>query len=220
MTRSSNINSLEYWDVRFGSGDWERKGGFSQTRAFAEAQVPRLGLGRNFSRTLCDFGCGAGDAFPVYREAFPTAKLVGVDFSSEAIRICQKHYFTLGQFIVGGVEAVPRCDVIIASNVLEHIEDDELVVHALALRCSRLFLIVPYRERPLTSEHLRSYDEQSFARFPVLRRTVYASRGWSEYGWSRYVSINALNVARWFLNRPMRRRNMQVMYEIQGSSPY
>lgn len=35
----SNVNTLDYWDNCFGSGDREAKGGYSQTRAFALSQI-------------------------------------------------------------------------------------------------------------------------------------------------------------------------------------
>ena len=102
MSSGNNINTKDYWNSRFGTGDWESKGGFSQTRAFAESQVLHFGLPEDFSGTLCDFGCGAGDAFPVYRVTYPNAKLIGVDFSSKAIQLCREKYSSIAEFIKGG----------------------------------------------------------------------------------------------------------------------
>ena len=118
------VNSEEYWNFRFGSGDWSAKAGFSQTEGFASSQVGRFGLGRDFRGSLCDFGCGAGDSFPIYRAAFPEAKLFGVDFSKEAIALCKSRFEALATFACGGIDAVPHCDVIVCSNVLEHLDDD------------------------------------------------------------------------------------------------
>lgn len=216
MSTKANINTLEYWNRRFGSGDWESKGGFSQTRAFAESQVDKLDLPSNFAGVLCDFGCGAGDAFPVYRQAFPNAKLIGVDFSQEAINLCQTKYSNLAEFYQGGHEVVPDSDVIITSNVLEHIENDQEIVEILLKKCTRLYIIVPYREKHLISEHLRSYDKDSFSKYPVIKTVIFPSRGWSEYGWQKYVSIYIKNIFRLLLNRPLRRRNMQIMFDLQG----
>src|SRR4051812_13831088 len=138
----NNPNTIDYWDKRFKTGDWQDKGGFSQTHCFAVAQLPHLGLDVSFSGAICDFGCGAGDSFPVYRRAFPGASLFGVDFSDAAIDICRARYSAIATFRTGGVEAVPDSDVIICSNVLEHVDDDEAIVSALKAHCSKLFVVV------------------------------------------------------------------------------
>lgn len=216
MQRQKNINTLEYWNRRFATGDWERHGGFSQTRAFAESQIPRLGVSKEFYGTLCDFGCGAGDAFPVYRAAYPNASLIGVDFSSTAIALCQERYSDIAVFINGDEASVPICDVLVVSNVLEHLDDDKALISNLLKKCSRLIVVVPYQEQNLCAEHVRKYDSQSFSDFPVVRKEVFASRGWSEFGLKRLVVINAGNLLSQLVGRPARRRKMQILFEISG----
>jgi len=211
-----NVNTAEYWNRRFGSGDWERKGGFSQTYQFAEAQVPRFQLQPTFRGAVCDFGCGAGDAMPVYARNFPNARLVGVDFSRDAIEICRQRYGSIATFIVGDASAVPRVDVIVCSNVLEHLDDDKGVISTLLERCTRLYVTVPYDERVLVSEHVRRYDKSSFDDFRPTRVEIFASRGWSEFGVRRWIAVYALNAVRPFLGRSIRHRKMQIMYEFQG----
>ncbi len=218
MSSAKNINTLDYWDRRFGTGDWEAKGGYSQTRAFAESQILYFGLPRDFSGILCDFGCGAGDAFPVYRAAYPNAKLVGLDFSSEAIQLCRAKYSDIAEFIEGDYASVPNCDVVIISNVLEHLDEDKSVVKKLLERCNRLFVVVPYREQNLCTEHVRSYDMESFSEFSVIRKVVFASRGWSEFGLrGRILAINMMNILRRMLGRQIRLRKLQIMFEISGN---
>lgn len=218
MPNEQNVNTPGYWNYRFVSGDWEDKGGFSQTRAFAESQLAHFGLPRDFSGTLCDFGCGAGDAFPVYRAAYPNARLVGVDFSPRAIELCAGKYPAMAEFTVGDYSSVPCCNVVIASNVLEHLDDDEVAVSHLLAKCRRLFVVVPYRENPLCSEHVRTYSCDSFSRFPVVRKVVFASRGWSEYGLRQHLfSIEVKNMFRKILGQPLHCRKMQIMFELAGS---
>lgn len=210
------INSQDYWNVRFGSGDWSARAGFAQTEAFARCQVERFGIGSDFCGTLCDFGCGAGDSFPVYRAAFPRARLVGVDFSHEAIGLCTSRFGGLATFLCGDAQLVPPCDVIVCSNVLEHIEDDVGTAAELLRRCRKLFLVVPYRERPLDTEHLREYGKTSFSSLAPIRTEVFDSPGWSQYGWNLYVRLYALNPVRVLLGRPWQRRRMQVLFEFKG----
>lgn len=211
-----NINVTDYWNDRFGTGDWANKGGFSQTRHFAEAQISLLNLPSHFGATLCDFGCGAGDAFPVYRAAFPKAKLIGVDFSAEAIRLCKERYGELAPFYCGTVEDVPKVEVVIASNVIEHFEDDMYAVRRLLEVCKSLYVVVPYKEQPLSSEHLRQYHEDSFSMLKPIRHVVFLSRGWSQYDSDLWINVYLRNVARAALGRPLVFRGRQILFEFTG----
>ena len=212
------INSQAFWDRQFADGCWERVGGPHQTRAFAEAQVRRLGLPPDFSGTLVDFGCGLGDAFPVYRRTWPGARLIGVDFSAAAIARCRERYGELAAFVQGEHAAVPCADVIVASNVLEHLAQDQTVAQALARRCRVLYVIVPYREQYLIDEHRRAYDRGAFPGLACQSLRVFACRGWSQYGWrALWWEIRAKNLLRpWFGRVPVRRR-LQVLYRLGGT---
>ena len=85
MSKNMNINTKEYWDRRFSTEDWENKSGRQQTRSFAEEQCKRLDVPKSFNGVITDFGCGLGDAMPVYKKFFPQAVLRGYDLSTEAI---------------------------------------------------------------------------------------------------------------------------------------
>lgn len=216
MSSRENVNSAEYWNHRFGTGDWARLGGFHQSRWFAEAQVRHYGMDKAFAGTLCDFGCGAGDAFPVYRREFPSARLVGVDFAADGIDLAKQRYGELAEFICGDITRVPVVDVIVCSNVIEHIEDDVALARQLLERCARLLVVVPYRERDLISEHLRSYDEHSFDALSPLRHKIFTTKGWSEYGLELYWDIYAKNLPRALLRRSLRERKRQILFEFRG----
>ncbi len=207
------INSKSYWDKRFGSGDWEAKGGFSQTRLFAESQIIHLNIEKEFSGTICDFGCGAGDAFPVYRYQYPNAKLIGVDFSEDAIRLCVERYGDIANFYCAEAKDIPPSDVIICSNVLEHIVDYTAVMRNLIARCKLLYVIVPYRESPLCSEHVRHYDEKSFSEFRPRSKTVFLSKGWSQYGINLWYGVYFKNILRAAVGRPLVRQGKQIIFE-------
>lgn len=181
-----NINTSEYWDRRFSSGDWEEKKGRKQTADFAKEQVVRLGLPNTFSGTILDFGCGLGDAMRVYRKAFPQAKLIGLDHSREGIEKCRQQYSQFAIFIHGGIEDVPSVDVIISSNVFEHLTDDLDMADNLIKRCKKLFIVVPYNETILSkdqNEHVNSYNEWSFHSLPCLRKVIFESVGLGKKKW-------------------------------------
>jgi len=211
-----NINTKSYWDLRFGSGDWERKGGYNQTELFAQSQTKILEKRIQKYRSLCDFGCGAGDSFHVYHKVWPKMRLVGVDFSESAIKICRSRYSSIASFECGGWNSVPIVDCIICSNVLEHVDSDTEVVDGLLPRCERLFVIVPFREEELSHEHLRSYNDSSFDKYKVLSRRVFASKGWSEFGIRSRMSLIITNGLRALRGLPIRRRRLQIMFEIEG----
>lgn len=211
-----NINTVSYWSDRFGSGDWEGRGGFSQTRRFALAQINRLGLDESFDGRICDFGCGAGDAFPVYRDAFPNAELIGVDFAAPAIDLCRDKFGQFATFICGEAKDVPECDLILSSNVLEHLDDDTNIVEQLRDRCHRLIVIVPYRECPLHEEHVRAYGDNAFAAQYPVRTEVFLSPGWTEYGLSLVKKVYLGNVARVLTGRPPASRGRQLLIEFSG----
>lgn len=84
-----NINSKEYWENRFITGDWEKSGGRKSTRLFALAQIDHIIIPRNYAGSVLDFGYGLGDVFAVYRKYFPNADLIGIDISEAAIELCK-----------------------------------------------------------------------------------------------------------------------------------
>jgi SAM-dependent methyltransferase len=211
-----NINTKSYWDNRFVSGDWEQKSGRNQTQQFANSQILELNIDRDFSGTILDFGCGLGDAFPIYRIAYPNAKLIGLDISEEAIKKCKETYGNLGEFICGDHLAVPVVDIIIASNVFEHLSNDSEIAIELKKRCKILFIIVPYSEElSLDNEHVNSYNENSFNSFLNKTFKIFKSKGWSEYGFDLYFNIHLKNIAKYFLGRPIRKRRKQIIFQFK-----
>lgn len=208
-----NINTKNYWDGRFGSGDWEKKGGYSQTSMFAESQIPYLKISNNFDGTICDFGCGAGDAFPFYKSHFPNAKLIGVDFSESAIKLCRERYGHMADFICGDQQSVPSCDVVIASNVLEHLDMHYEIARVLSEKSNQLYIFVPYDEKiELNSEHVNSYNSESFSFLPNLSVKIFESRGWTLKGLDLLWQIHIKNLIRILLGRKKRENGLQVMF--------
>ena len=212
-----NLNTKEYWNVRYASGDWEKCEGRWQTNSFAKKQVKMLELSKSFTGTILDFGCGLGDAFPVYRDYFPSATLIGADHAEAAIVKCQKKFGNLAMFITGGVESIPDVDVIVASNVLEHLSDDKTITRMLVQKCSELYVFVPYMENPLCLEHINYYDKKSFLSFDIIDMKLFACRGWSQYGRQLWIDIYLKNILRPFLGKHIRCRKKQIMFRIKGN---
>ena len=210
--RSANINTPAYWENRFASGDWDGKSGRTQTRCFAEALAPHLKLDADFAGSILDFGCGLGDALPVYRERFPKAELRGLDISEHAVEQCRQKYGAIATFIAGDYRQAPETDVIIASNVLEHLDDDLEVARSLRSKCKHLYIVVPYREQDLDPEHVRRYDEHHFAEVGPCECRIFPSRTWSEFGLKVWTRIHLGNVFRRMAGRKLRHRRMQIIF--------
>lgn len=212
-------NSLQYWNARFASGDWAAVGGPAQTREFAEAQVKYFGIGRDFSGSLLDFGCGQGDAFPIYRRSYPRATLIGADFSTAAIERCVEKYGELAKFVWSDHESCPSADVIVVSNVLEHLQNDIEVARSLLSKCGDLYVIVPYQEQYLIDEHVRRYTKSHFDTLRPKHIKVFASRGWSQYGLRAvWWEIRLKNLIRPLVGKLTLRRRLQVMFHFSTSA--
>lgn len=212
-----NINTKDYWERRFATGDWEAKGGRRQTRLFAETQVRYLPIPTDHSGTILDFGCGLGDAMPVYRAAYPNASLIGVDISGAAIAECKERYGHIAQFVQGDYRDIAPVDVIIASNVFEHLSNDTEIVRHLIGRSRDLFIVTPYKEVLFPgTEHVNSYDETSFAELGECDSVVFASRGWSEYGLRLWFDVYLKNLLRPFFARKILHRKRMIMFHLAG----
>ena len=162
---------------------------------------------------ILDFGCGPGSGMAVLRDAFPQASLLGIDISETAIEHARIHYGDLAQFEAGDHTMLSDADVIICSNVLEHLDDDLSVARVLWERTAKhLFITVPYQESPLNPEHLRTYNSGHFDRVvPNCAEHVFPSKYWSEYG-RRHFHLHLKNLGRRLRGRPVRQRKMQIMF--------
>ena len=210
-----NINTKEYWEQRFSSGDWLREGGNNQTRHFAEAQVPLFQIPVQFNGTICDFGCGTGDAFPVYRSAWPLAKLRGVDFSRSAIHHAKAKYGEIAEFIASDVHGVPESDFIISSNVFEHLEAYQSIARELLRRCKTLFVVVPFQEDIAQGgEHVNSFDSNSFDFLGKVTSVVFECKGWSLFGFRKLLELGPKNLMRPMFGRKRISQKRQILFRV------
>lgn len=212
-----NINTKDYWENRFALGDWEAKMGNLQTTLFAKTLVRYLRIPAGFSGKILDFGCAFGDAIPIYREQYKYASLIGVDIAQTAIAKCKERYGDIAQFIQCDYTQIPDADVIVSSNVFEHLSNQMEVARYLLTKCSDLYIIVPYKEVLLLgTEYVNSYDENSFSELEECNYIVFVSEGWSQYGWHLWFDIYLKNLLRPFFDRKIVRRSKQIMFHLMG----
>lgn len=229
------VSDLAWWDDYFApGGGWERHGGREQTRRFALQFVRRAGLERDGRFSLLDVGCALGDAVRVFGEAYPQARLSGVDFSPAAVARCRAETGTRARFDVAAIEAVRGpFDIIYCSNTLEHFADYADKARALLRQAGReLFVMVPYRElrdgkviEPDPHEHHQHTFEHDSFDFLVregwaveVSTHVFACPG--AWGWSvaDHVVQRAKNVVRALLGRPRLTPPMQILYRIRRAT--
>ena len=83
--------------------------------------------------SVLDVGCGQGSLLQELQSEFPNIKPYGIDVSSAAIELARKRVPS-GRFYVFDItdsSLDERCDLVVCSEVLEHIPDDLLALHNL-----------------------------------------------------------------------------------------
>ena len=121
------VNSLEYWNSRFETSDWEDSSGREQSEYFAKTAMGMIPewLIRDAAKheySLCDLGCAEGDAIPFLKERFPASEIVGADFAEKAIEKARNKY-EFAEFMTVDIfqnENNITYDIIFCSNVIEH----------------------------------------------------------------------------------------------------
>ena len=176
---------------------------------FIEDILPKLEKDREI--TILDFGCGLGDAIPIYKEFYPKAKLYGVDISSVGIEKCKGVYGCLADFTAGTEKEMQDVDIVIASNVFEHLTDDKKVAKRILQKTEKLYIVVPYKEKPLMDEHINSYDEFYFSELNVLWFKIFSAKGWTESGF-RLFKLGVRNLIRILTGKKIQPRSRQIMF--------
>lgn len=106
---------------------------------------------------IMDFACGQGRYFPVLKEAFPAARILGVDISHVGVqKACAQ--FPDERYTVGMGEKLPLAggvvDLIFSIETLEHVQDVRATVRewARVLRPGGQFLFTTPCANPLSLE--------------------------------------------------------------------
>jgi glycosyltransferase involved in cell wall biosynthesis len=158
------INSKEYWDERFSSGDWEDKEGCAQTKYFynillnilpKEIQEDINSSGLN----ICDVGCAEGDGTNILKNRFVNSKIVGIDISEAALDRAMKNYSDI-EFLS---KLDKDYDVIISSNTLEHFKEPRDHLDMLFNYSKKYAIIlVPFEEYNRVTEHFFTFEYSYF----------------------------------------------------------
>lgn len=163
-----NINTQAYWENRFSTNDWAEFGGAEQSKFFGSLLVDLLPgwLSQEFihsNYSMLDIGCAEGQGTNEIKKAFPNLDITGIDFSESAIETAKTLYPHI-QFQVADAESYQNLfDVIVLSNVLEHLSDPQGVLHKLLDRVNKhLIIMVPFEDTRGIQEHINFYSYASF----------------------------------------------------------
>lgn len=165
---SKEINSKEYWDTRFNSGDWDEKDGPAQSLFFYNlaAKCFPAWFTRDINTnhlSVCDFGCAEGDGAAVLGKLFPSSDVWGLDISEAAVSLARERY-PRHSFICGDIDKIENSfDVMFSSNTLEHFKNPMDVFSKITAHSKKYaVLLIPFREQDLIDEHFSSFDYSSF----------------------------------------------------------
>jgi spore maturation protein CgeB len=176
MNNKTIINSPDFWEEKFYSGQWQAKKGHSYTQIYAECLLDHLPewIAEDIKKrhlSICDWGCAEGQAVRLYSEYFPDNEICGVDVSKSAIKNASIQ-FPESEFFredwLSDSTPVKQYDVVITSHVLEHFERPVEVVIPRLLQFTQkyLLILVPFEEQyPLCKAHCLSFHYESF---PVI----------------------------------------------------
>lgn len=145
---------------------------FTGRRCILRALVHQL-VAPSKSRTIVDVGCGTGGNIAAFACDYTC---VGIDTSAEAIRFATRRFPDI-HFICGSTPAdlkgiTGRADLVLLTDVLEHIEDDATFLFFLltALKPgTHILLTVPadmalWSDQDTNHNHYRRYDRQGLER--------------------------------------------------------
>ena len=162
----------DYWDRRS-----EREGGLGLSYGDL---VKLVGQYLPHNARVLDFGCGDGELLSVLQENFILTRALGLDISDKAVAFARQHGVEAEQFILHDQHDLVQFgefDVAIATEVLEHIIQAELVLVALANIAEQIIISIPntgyykYRLRLLLGRFPRQWREHpaEHVRFWTLR---------------------------------------------------
>ncbi len=163
------INSGDYWEERFSSGDWDKSEGREQSIFFYELAVnnfPKwLGEDANKNRlSVCDIGCAEGEGVNVLGTYFVSSDITGTDISESALEIAGKRYPKY-KFVKEDVNNFQsEFDIVFSSNTLEHFENGGELMNKLMKNSRKYFIaLLPFREFDRIDEHFFTFDYNIFS---------------------------------------------------------
>ncbi len=167
--KNVEINSGDYWEKRFASGDWDLNEGREQSIFFYELAVNNfpVWLGEDAKKnrlSVCDIGCAEGEGVNVLGKYFTESEITGTDISESALEIAKKRYPKYN-FVKDDVNNFKsEFDIIFSSNTLEHFTNGGELLRKLMKNSRKYFVVLlPFREFDRIDEHFYTFDYKTFS---------------------------------------------------------
>jgi SAM-dependent methyltransferase len=143
--------------------------------------------------SVVDVGCGTGLNLREVQRQLAIKDVVGVDVSATALEIARRQ--VQGELILRDMIAEPPLervfDLVLSSQVIEHIEDDDAFLGKLHAMCGRYCLVATVQGRMRPSEakigHLRNYTRRGLE--AKLRRAGFEIEKVIEWGFPFYSPL-------------------------------
>lgn len=143
-------------------------------------------------RSVLDAGCGNGINLRALQKHLGITDVVGIDISPNALELARRHL--QGEFKVMNVERevlARRFDLVLSSQVIEHLKDDDAFLRNLRAMCDGYCLIGTMQGRMRPSEvrvgHLRNYTRPGLEK--KMRHAGFAIERVVEWGFPFYSPL-------------------------------
>ena len=144
-------------------------------------------------RSVLDVGCGTGANLAALQHEFGFSDVVGIDLSAKALEVARER--VQGELRVLDVLHEPPLDrtfdLVLSSQVIEHVEEDELFLEKLHAMCGRYCFVGTMQGRMRPSEvsigHLRNYSRRELE--GKMERAGFAIERVIEWGFPFYSPL-------------------------------
>jgi SAM-dependent methyltransferase len=167
-TQPATVGSTEFYDSVW-ENQWFDMERFNPTARHLERIIVNTIKSLDSLKTVADVGCGMGVNVKQIHGRLPDLKIIGTDISPKSLELA-KSYVGNSPNVEYGVlniesHALPqKFDLVICSQVLEHIENDQAAANNLAAMTGKYLLItVPGGRYNSTSKlvgHFRHYNKK------------------------------------------------------------
>ncbi len=198
---------------------------YNRARALAPYRFAWASLA---GRTVLDAGCGNGFGSELLSQS--AGRVLGIDLDEYAVAYCGRTFRVSGLFFVcGDLLKLPfasgRCDVVLSSQVVEHLSDPTAYFKEIrrVLKKGGLLYLATLNRRTATPglhpDHVKEYDASEFQE--LVNRFFPGSSFYGIFGSERYLAIRKeeshfgrifLKIDPWGLRRCVPRPFWQWVY--------
>ena len=149
--------------------DWQDMERLNPTARHLETMIVKIIKRLNPIDSILDIGCGIGVNIKRIQRDFPKIRILGTDLSGEILELARNYVgpnplVEYAQLDLGKNKLEAQFDLILCSQVLEHIDDDSSALENMSRMCRRyLLLTVPGGKYNSTSRlvgHFRHYKKE------------------------------------------------------------